>query len=72
MDSLLGKRLILVTGKGGVGRSTVAAAIAAASARRGRRTLLYEANANDRFGHLFGKAPVGTDIVKLADNLPHA
>ena len=69
MESLLNKRLILVTGKGGVGRSTVAAAIALCAARRGRRTLLYEANANDRFGGLFDKDPVGTDIVQLAENL---
>lgn len=69
MASILDRRLILVTGKGGVGRSTVAAAIAAATARRGRRTLLYEANANDRFGSFFGRAPVGTAIVRLADNL---
>ena len=69
MESLLSKRLILVTGKGGVGRSTVAAAIASAAARSGRRTLLYEANANDRFGGFFNKGPIGTAIVPLADNL---
>jgi anion-transporting ArsA/GET3 family ATPase len=67
--SLYDKRLILVCGKGGVGRSTVAAAIATTCAARGRKTLLFEANANDRFGAYFGKPPVGTDIVPLAPNL---
>jgi anion-transporting ArsA/GET3 family ATPase len=60
---------VLVVGKGGVGRSTVAAAIADACARRGRRTLLYEVNANDRFGELFGAPPVGPDLVRLRENL---
>jgi len=69
MASLLDRRLILIVGKGGVGRSTVAAAVASACARRGRRTLLFEANANDRFGHLFGTTPVGTDIKPLARDL---
>ena len=47
MSDLFDRRLILVVGKGGVGRSTVAAAIASLCAARGKRTLLYEANAND-------------------------
>ena len=67
--SILDRRLIIVCGKGGVGRSTVAAAIASATARRGRKTLLFESNANDRFGTFFGTSPVGTEIVKLAHNL---
>lgn len=56
-------------GKGGVGRSTIAAAIASATARRGRKTLLFEASANDRFGTFFGTSPVGTEIKELAPNL---
>jgi anion-transporting ArsA/GET3 family ATPase len=68
--NLLDRRLILVAGKGGVGRSTVAASIAAAAARRGRKTLLFEANANDRYGAFFGKSfEVGTEIVRLRENL---
>jgi anion-transporting ArsA/GET3 family ATPase len=67
--SLFDKRLILVAGKGGVGRSTVSAAIASACARRGRKTLLFQASANDRFGAMFGAAPVGTKVTQLAPNL---
>jgi len=63
------RRLVLVVGKGGVGRSTVAAAIAAESAERGKKTLLYETNANDRFGSFFAKSAVGTEPVQLAPNL---
>ena len=66
---LFDKRLVLVLGKGGVGRSTVAASIAAACARRGRRTLLFETNAADRFGAYFGKPAVGSDIAQLGANL---
>ncbi|HEU4615226.1 MAG TPA: ArsA family ATPase [Kofleriaceae bacterium] len=61
--------MILVVGKGGVGRSTVAAAIAGQCASRGHRTLLFETNANDRFGSYFDKPPVGTELAQLAPNL---
>lgn len=69
MLDVLERRLILVVGKGGVGRSTVAAAIAGQAALRGRRTLLFETNANDRFGTYFDKPPVGTELVQLENNL---
>jgi anion-transporting ArsA/GET3 family ATPase len=65
----LDRRLILVVGKGGVGRSTVAAAIAGKCAAQGRRTLLYETNASDRLGPYFGRPPVGEALVQLAPNL---
>jgi anion-transporting ArsA/GET3 family ATPase len=65
----LDRRLILVVGKGGVGRSTVAAAIAGALAAQGKKTLLYETSANDRFGDYFEKPPVGTTPSQLAPNL---
>ncbi len=65
----LDRRLILVVGKGGVGRSTVAAAIAGQCAAQGKKTLLYETSANDRFGDYFGKPPVGTAPSQLAPNL---
>ena len=69
MKGLLDKKLILVVGKGGVGRSTVAATIASYLAEQGRRTLLFQFNALDRFGSFFGKSPLGSDIEELAPNL---
>ena len=42
MTGLLDKRLIFVTGKGGVGKSTVAAALGVLGARHGLRTMVAE------------------------------
>lgn len=62
-------RFLLVTGKGGVGKSTVALALAREASRRGRKVLLMQLHTQDRLGRLFGRPPVGTDIVELAPNL---
>jgi len=67
--TLFDKQLILVCGKGGVGRSTISAALGAALARRGRRTMLYETNAKDRYAKFFDSPPVGEQPVELAPNL---
>src|SRR4051794_27870693 len=42
LDAALGRRVLLITGKGGVGRSSVTAALATAAARRGKRVVLTE------------------------------
>ena len=42
LDDLLSRRLLVLTGKGGVGKSVVGAAIALAARERGRRVLLVE------------------------------
>jgi anion-transporting ArsA/GET3 family ATPase len=47
MEGLLARELIVVTGKGGVGKSTVAAALGLAAARRGRRTIVAEVARRD-------------------------
>ncbi len=45
MSSLLDLRLVFVTGKGGVGKTTVATALALFASQRGRRVLLCEVDA---------------------------
>jgi anion-transporting ArsA/GET3 family ATPase len=57
VDSLLDPRLLIVTGKGGVGKSTVAAALALTAARTGRRTCLVEVEGRQTFSRLFETAP---------------
>jgi anion-transporting ArsA/GET3 family ATPase len=47
MRDLLSKPLIVVTGKGGVGKSTVAAALGVAAAAQGLRTIIAEVAARD-------------------------
>ncbi|MEK6607442.1 MAG: ArsA family ATPase [Myxococcota bacterium] len=69
MIALLDRRLIVVAGKGGVGRTTVAAALALAAARRGRRVLLAQTRAKDPAHHLLGGPPVGEEVVQTAPNL---
>jgi hypothetical protein len=59
------ERLLFVTGKGGVGKSTVAAALGLKLANEGRRVLLALCNTKERLSSLFGGAPVETSIVPL-------
>ncbi|MBV9465374.1 MAG: ArsA family ATPase [Solirubrobacterales bacterium] len=48
MPTLLDRRLIFVTGKGGVGKSTVATALGVLAARRGMRTIVAELASQER------------------------
>ena len=56
---LLDRRLLLFTGKGGVGKSTVTAATALLAAERGKRVLLVEVDAKGNLTALFEHPPVG-------------
>ncbi|HEV7536111.1 MAG TPA: ArsA family ATPase [Acidimicrobiia bacterium] len=56
---LLGRRLLFFTGKGGVGKSTVSAAMALLAAQQGRRVLLVSADGRGDIAAFFERRPVG-------------
>ena len=69
-DGLLERTLLYVTGKGGVGKTTVAAALGLAAAARGRRTIVCEVAEQDRVSRAFAREGVRREAeVELAENL---
>ena len=69
VDRILDKRLVIVAGKGGTGRTTVAAALALAAARNRKRVLICQTKSKDRLPALFGCGPVGSSITSVRENL---
>ena len=63
-DRLLKRRkLIVVTGKGGVGKSAMTSVLGHSLARRGRRTLVLEVDPRENLHQLLGVPPSGGEIV---------
>jgi anion-transporting ArsA/GET3 family ATPase len=65
----LNKHLIFVTGKGGVGKSTTAAALGLLAARRGLRTVVAELSGQERLQRLFDRHGQHFEEVELAPGL---
>jgi len=70
MSSLLDRKLLVVTGKGGVGKTTMAAAIGLLAARSGRRTIVVEVGDHSRLTDLFATPPRQPGVeTRLAEGL---
>jgi anion-transporting ArsA/GET3 family ATPase len=69
MARLLDKRLVFVTGKGGAGKTTVAAAVGLAAARRGKRTIVCEVAQQERMSRAFRREGVGFEEAELSPGL---
>ena len=69
MPELLDKRLVFVTGKGGVGKSTISIALGLSAAARGKRTIVCEVAGQETASRVFRRAEVGFHEVEVADNL---
>jgi anion-transporting ArsA/GET3 family ATPase len=67
---LLARRFLVVSGKGGVGRTTVAAALARAAVRTGRRVLLAQMESAERLARLLGcEGPIGPEVRRVGPDL---
>jgi anion-transporting ArsA/GET3 family ATPase len=63
------KELVVVTGKGGVGKSSVAAALGVAIARGGRRVLILEIDPRESVHQMLAAPPSDGDILQVAPDL---
>ena len=68
-SSLLDLDLLWVTGKGGVGKTSIAAAIAEVAARTGRRTLVCEMDAKGALAMAFDLGELQFEPTEVADDL---
>jgi anion-transporting ArsA/GET3 family ATPase len=69
-SSLLDRRLVIVSGKGGVGRTTVSAALARAAVHAGKRVLVAQMESPERLGRLLGHpAGVGSEVTAVSAGL---
>lgn len=69
IPDLLDKRLVIVTGKGGVGKTTVAVALGMRAAAEGKRTIVCEVASQENASRIFDHAEVGFHEVEMEENL---
>jgi len=68
-SGLLDRQLLFVTGKGGVGKSTIAAGLALLGSQQGKRTLVGEVDAKGNLADFFEVAPTTFTARRIAPNL---
>jgi anion-transporting ArsA/GET3 family ATPase len=69
MPAFAPRRFLFITGKGGVGKTTVTAALARSLSARGLRVLVTVCGAKERLGTLLGAPPLRSTISELAPNI---
>src|SRR5256885_10197559 len=70
MSPLFQRRLLILSGKGGVGRTTVAAALARAAVHAGKRVLLAQMDSPERLGRLLGhQEGIGSEVTAVSEGL---
>jgi anion-transporting ArsA/GET3 family ATPase len=69
LDVLARRQLLVVTGKGGVGKTAVSAVLGRAFAARGRRVLVVEVDPRENLHQMLGVPPTGGEIVPAGPRL---
>lgn len=68
-DRLAARRLLVVTGKGGVGKTTVTAVLGRLLAAPGRRVLVFEVDPRENLHQMLGIPPSGGDVTEAGSGL---
>src|SRR6185369_6696946 len=63
------RRFLFVTGKGGVGKTTVCGALALAFAARGKRVLVAMCHTKERLSAILGSKPIGDELAMVAERV---
>ena len=66
LDEFLAPRILIVSGKGGVGKTTISAALALVAARAGRKVCVAEVDRKGTLAKLLGGGPVGYEPEELS------
>jgi anion-transporting ArsA/GET3 family ATPase len=69
IDQLARLQLLVVTGKGGVGKTAVSAVLGRAFAQRGKQTLVVEVDPRENLHQMLGVPPTGGDILPAGPGL---
>lgn len=69
LDTLSRRKLLVVTGKGGVGKTAVSAVLGRLFAQRGRRVLVVEVDPRENLYQMFGIQPSGGEIISAGPGL---
>lgn len=67
--TLSDRRFLFVTGKGGVGKTTVTAALALSLAEQGKRVLVAMCGAHERLSAILGTPSIGHDMVEVRERI---
>src|SRR4051812_10216294 len=71
VDVLQERRILVCVGSGGVGKTTTAAVLALAAARRGKRTLVLTIDPARRLANSLGLASLGHQVQEVDPKLVH-